>query len=365
MRANGTPQENGSNKRQRRPQKSKLREWLDALVFAAVVMLIVRTFFFDLFKIPTPSMERSLMVGDFLFVSKVHYGTRTPMTIGIPFTQIYLKGLELPWTRFPGFTKVKRGDSIVFNWPGDDPSLPIERKMHYIKRVMGLPGETLELRDKVVFINGQPQEMKDTMQQFWLVYKTSPEVRLSRSALEQLGVTEFNDPANSTVAEVNATPGAIKEIESWPWVDHVAPAIIRDPSRFTGANALYPPHHHYTTDNYGPVSIPRKDEVVTLTQETWAEYEPAIRKYEGHSTGRRGDGAFLIDGQPRTKYTFSQDYYFAMGDNRDNSQDSRFWGFVPMSHVVGKALMIYFSWDKSDGDLIGMPRFGRIFSLIH
>ncbi len=309
-------------------------------------------------------MERSLMVGDFLFVSKVHYGTRTPMTIGIPFTQFYLKGFEFPWTRLPGFSSVNRGDAVVFNWPGDDPSLPIERKEHYIKRIMGLPGETLEVRDKVVYIDGVPQKMMDTMQQFWLVYKTSPEVRLSRSSLEKLGVTEFTDPANSTIAEVNATPGAIEQIKSWPWVDRVEPAIMRDPSRFTGANELYPPHHSFTTDNYGPVSIPEEGELVTFTDEAWAQYEPAIRKYEGHTTGRGENGEYLIDGKAETSYTFSQDYYFAMGDNRDNSQDSRFWGFVPMSHVVGKALLIYFSWDKHDGDLIGMPRFNRLFNVV-
>jgi len=343
------------------PKKSKLREWVDALVFAAVVMLIVRTLFFDLFKIPTPSMERNLLVGDFIFVSKLHYGTRTPMTLGVPFTQIYLKGLELPWTRLPGFSEIKRLDDVVFNYPVDE--APIERKTHYIKRVMGLPGETLEVRDKVVHIDGEPIPLMEGMQQRWIVYKSSPSVRLSRSKLEELGVAPdgFVDPPNSNIAQVNATPEAVRVIESWPWVERVEPAIATDPGY---SDLMYPPGRGWTPDNYGPVSIPAEGETVTLTPETWAEYETVIRRYEGHTTARGDGGTYLIDGKPATTYTFAQDYYFMMGDNRDNSEDSRFWGFVPMDHIVGKAVLIYFSWEKGEGDLIGIPRFGRIFRFV-
>ncbi len=339
-----------------------MREWLDALVFAAVVMLILRTFFFDLFKIPTPSMERTLLVGDFLFVSKLHYGTRTPMTLGIPFTQIYLKGVELPWTRLPGFTEVQRGDAVVFNYPAEE--APIERKTHYIKRIMGLPGDTLAVIDKVVHINGTPIPLMEGMQQRWLIYKSSPNVRLSRTKLEELGVSPDGliDPPNSQVAQVNATQAAIREIASWPWVERVEPAIAPPDAGYDPL--MYPPGRGYTPDNYGPVWIPKAGATLTLTEEDWPVYEPVIRRYEGHTTGRGADGAFLIDGQPATTYTFAQDYYFAMGDNRDNSEDSRFWGFVPMDHVVGKAVLIYFSWEKDEGDLIGIPRFGRIFSLV-
>ncbi|HEX7071025.1 MAG TPA: signal peptidase I, partial [Rhodothermales bacterium] len=136
-------------------------------MFALVVMLVVRTLIFDLFRIPSPSMEKTLLVGDYLFVSKLHYGTRTPLSIGIPFTQIYLRGIDLPSTRLPGFSEVKRGDAIVFNWPADDAHPPIDRKTHYIKRVVGLPGETLSVRDKVVYIDDQPLEPKEGMQQRW------------------------------------------------------------------------------------------------------------------------------------------------------------------------------------------------------
>ena len=156
---------NGKGKDPAPPKKpkSKFREWTDALLFAVVVMLIVRTLFFDLFRIPTPSMENNLLIGDYLFVSKLHYGTRTPVTLGIPFTEIYLKGLELPWTRVPGFSEVQRSDAIVFNWPADEENKPIDRKMHYIKRVIGLPGETLDVRNKVVHINGEALPIQEGM----------------------------------------------------------------------------------------------------------------------------------------------------------------------------------------------------------
>ncbi|GIV59073.1 signal peptidase I [Rhodocaloribacter litoris] len=351
----------GTNGRARKApsQKSKLREWLDALVFAAVVMLIVRTFFFDLFKIPTPSMERSLLVGDFLFVSKLHYGTRTPMTLGIPFTQIYIGGLELPWTRLPGFSEVKRGDAIVFNYPVEE--APIERKTHYIKRVMGLPGETLSVQDKVVHVDGEPVPLMEGMQQRWLVYKSSPNVRLSRTRLEELGVDPAGvvDPQNSAVAQVNATTAAAREIASWPWVERVEPAIAPPDAGYS--ELMYPPGRGYTPDNYGPVWIPKAGETIPLTEENWPVYEPVIRRYEGHVTGRGQGGTFLVDGAAVTTYTFAQNYYFVMGDNRDNSEDSRFWGFVPEDHVVGKAILIYFSWEKDEGDLLGIPRFGRLF----
>ena len=189
---------NGKGKDPASPKKpkSKLREWTDALLFAVVVMLIVRTLFFDLFRIPTPSMENNLLIGDYLFVSKLHYGTRTPVTLGIPFTQIYLKGLELPWTRVPGFSEVQRNDAIVFNWPADEANKPIDRKMHYIKRVVGLPGETLDVRNKVVHINGEALPVHEGMQQHWYVYKKDQRVRLSRARLRTLGIKEVDPTAN-------------------------------------------------------------------------------------------------------------------------------------------------------------------------
>ncbi len=323
-------------------------------------MLIVRTLIFDLFRIPTPSMEKNLLVGDYLFVSKLHYGTRTPMTLGIPFTQIYLPGLNLPHTRFPGFSEVQRGDAIVFNWP-DDREHPVDRKTHYIKRVMGLPGETLSLINKVVHIDGGPVPLASDMQQWWNVYKTDPRVRLSQSALTQLGIdpqTQVRYAPDQLLVQVVATPSAIKEIEEWPWVERVEPYIA--PPSAELAKRLYPEGNNFTTDNYGPIVIPGEGLSYELTEENWSFFEPAIRRFERKTTGRGENGEFLVEGQPVSTYTFGQDYFFVMGDYRDNSEDSRFWGYVPMDHVVGKAVMVYFSWDAEDN----LPRFRRIFSLI-
>lgn len=298
------------------------------------------------------------MVGDYLFVSKLHYGTRTPMTIGIPFTSIYLKGLQFPFFRFPGFSEVKRGDSVVFNWPADNVAA-IDRRMHYIKRIMGLPGETLEVRDKIVYINDQPQAMLSGMQQSWTVYKTDPRAQLSPSALKDLGVTEIVQNLRSPIVLLVATQAAVDVIRSWPWVSKVEPAIAAPNERYN--KLMYPSGNNFTPDNYGPITIPQQGETVPLTDETWPYIYTVITRYERHKAERTGPNAFTIDGVAANSYTFDQDYYFAMGDNRDNSEDSRFWGFVPMDHVVGKAILIYFSWDKA----AKLPRFERLFSLIN
>lgn len=337
--------------------KGRLREWFDALAFAVIVMLIVRTLFFDLFRIPTPSMEKSLMVGDYLFVSKLHYGTRTPMTIGIPFTSIYLKGFQFPFFRFPGFSEVKRNDSVVFNWPADNVS-SVDRRMHYIKRVIGLPGETLEVRDKVVYINGTAQPLLSEMQQSWRVVKTERRVQLSSSWLDEIGVSEVIQTEDPLVLRVVGTESSIAQIRQRPWVASIEPAVTANDNRYS--QLMYPPGRGYTPDNFGPVTLPAEGETVILSDQNWPVIETVIRRYEGHTAKRNADGTFEIDGVPATQYTFDQNYYFAMGDNRDNSEDSRFWGFVPMDHIVGKAMFVYFSWDAG----ARLPRFERIFSRI-
>jgi signal peptidase I len=337
--------------------KSRTREWVDAIVFAVVFMVIVRTLFFDLFRIPTPSMENSLMVGDYLFVSKVHYGTRTPMTLGIPFTTVYLPGFEIPFTRFPGFTKVKREDAVVFNWPADNVSA-IDRRQHYIKRIMGLPGETIEVRDKVVFINGERQEFLPTMQLTWNIYKTETRMQFSASAFAELGVTQISQDPNPLIVRIVATVPAIEKIKEWPWVQKVELAVVHADNLYN--KLMYPPGHHFSPDNYGPVSIPRKGQTISLTDENWPFYALVLTRYEGHTAERVGRNQFVVDGRETTNYTFSQDYFYGMGDNRDNSEDSRFWGFIPMDHVVGKAVMVYFSWDADSH----LPRFSRLFSWV-
>lgn len=349
-------QSNGKSEGKQK-QKSRLREWTDAIIFALVVMLIVRTLIFDLFRIPTPSMEKSLLVGDYLFVSKLHYGTRTPMTIGVPFTQIYLRGIRLPHTRLPGFSEVERGDAIVFNFPPE--GKPADRKMHYIKRVVGMPGESLAVVSKMVHVDGEALPLRPQMQQYWNVYKKDPRVALSGSTLRDLGVSDVQGTSNPSVVRVLSTSAAVEEIDSWPWVEKIEPYIAPDNVGYSAL--MFPADRGFTPDNYGPVHIPEKGETIALNADNWPLYEPIITRYEGHTARSLGDDTFEIDGEQVSTYTFEQDYYFVMGDNRDNSEDSRFWGFVPMNHIVGKAILIYFSWD---GEAM-LPRFGRIFNVIN
>ncbi len=349
-------------------KKGPIREWLDAIVFAVIFMVILRSIFFDLFRIPTPSMEKSLLVGDYIVVSKIHYGMRSPITLGIPFSPIYLPGLELPWTRFPGFTSPKRFDTVVFNWPVDE-GKPIDRKTYYIKRIIGMPGDTLSIVDKVVHVNRDTlffketkKPLKDTMQHLWFVYKEDPRVRLPSARLRELGISEAFPTMNPAIERIQATDEAAAAVASWDYVTDVRP-VIRG-ARSNQGISLYPANADNSTDNFAPLVIPGEDNTVNLNAENWPIYQPVITNYEGQVASLDGD-RILINGQVRETYTFSQDYYFVMGDNRDNSEDSRFWGFVPMDHVVGRAVAVYFSWNSQGSPfLIGQIRGNRMFRAI-
>ncbi len=331
--------------------KSELRQWGESLIVAVIIVLIVRSLLFDLFRIPTPSMEENLLVGDYLVVSKLHYGPRMPMSIGIPLTSIHLPGVEFPYERLPGFSEIQRGDPIVFNYPPDEG--PVDRKIHYVKRVIGMPGETIEVRDKLVHVDGQPLPLGRGMQQYWTVTKSDARYQIPRSRMEEMGVSEVRRTREETTVRILATPAGARRISQRSWVKSIDPYVLRDDDY---SELMYPSGHGYTPDNYGPVHIPKKGETVELTGKNWDLYKPVLVKYEGHAAQQMTDSTFAIDGRRTTTYTFQQDYFFAMGDNRDNSQDSRFWGFVPMTHVVGKAVLTYFSWDGERW----LPRFGRI-----
>ena len=331
--------------------KSELRQWGESLVVAVIIVLIVRSLLFDLFRIPTPSMEENLLVGDYLVVSKLHYGPRMPMSLGIPLTSIHLPGVSFPYTRLPGFSSVQRGDPIVFNYPPDEG--PVDRKVHYVKRVIGMPGETLSVRDKLVHINESPLPLGHGMQQYWTVTKTDARYQIPRTRMEQMGISEVRRTREAKTVRILATPAGVRKISQRSWVQSVTPYVMQDKEYST---LMYPSGQGYTPDNYGPIHIPAKGETVELTAENWAVYKPVIVTYEDHAAQQMTDSTFAIDGERTTTYTFQQDYFFAMGDNRDNSQDSRFWGFVPKTHVVGKAVLTYFSWNHEEWT----PRFGRI-----
>lgn len=338
-----------------RKAKSWAREWLDAILFAAIAAIIIRAFFFEAYRIPTPSMEKTLMTGDFLVVSKINYGARTPMTLGLPFVDVYIKGLNLPWTRLPGFGDVERNDIVVFNYPID--IAPISRKTNYIKRCVGLPGDTIAVRDKMVYINGSQAFHPPTMQKNYEV-EVRERVRLSPSKVKAAGgKLEGAESPNTYV--INMTEDVANTIEQWPEVTSVKLYVLPDEYPEFSRRDFNFSRGFYNHDHMPPVVIPFKGEKVTLTPENWHIYQDVVQRYEGNRVERNGD-QFVINGEQTNTYTIKKDYYFMMGDNRDNSEDSRYWGFVPQDHIVGEAGIIYFSWDSERM----LPRFGRIFNII-
>lgn len=352
---------NRNSKRRRRDKQHEqakhwAREWLDALLFAAIAALIIRTFLFEAYRIPTPSMEKTLLTGDFLVVSKISYGPRTPMVLGVPFTNIYLPGIDLPWTRLPGFTEVKRNDIVVFNYPID--IAPIAAKTNYIKRCVGLPGDTLSVRDKMVYVNGDLSRRFPGIQKNYVV-QVRERVRLSPAKVENAGGTLLGAQGQNSY-RVNMTSEVAQKIRQWPEVQNVQLFVLPDDFNEFSRRDFSFSSGFMNHDHMPPIVIPFRGEEVTLTRDNWHVYENVITRYEGNNAEWR-DGQLYINGELDSTYTIKQDYYFMMGDNRDDSEDSRYWGFVPQDHIVGKAGMIYFSWDSERW----LPRFGRIFHFIH
>lgn len=336
--------------------KSWLREWGDALLFAAIAALIIRTFFFEAYRIPTPSMENTLLTGDFLVVSKINYGPRTPMVLGVPFTNITFNALTIPWTRLPGISEIERYDIVVFNYPID--IAPIAAKTSYVKRCVGLPGDTLAIRNKKLYVNGEQAPTFEGVQKHYIV-SVQDRVRLSASKVEASGGHLISRVGGQNQYRINMTKDLAQEMESWPEVTsvelYVLPPRINEFNRTDFSFSQGFSNH----DQLPRITVPFTGQKVTLTPENWHIYENIITRYEQNTVERNGKN-FVINGEQTNQYTIQQDYYFMMGDNRDNSEDSRFWGFVPRSHIVGEASLIYFSWDGERN----LPRFGRILNII-
>jgi signal peptidase I len=339
------------------PLSSKVYAFAKEVVITLAIVLVIQTFAFGSFHVPTPSMENNILVGDRLIASKMHYGGRTPQTFGIPFTNIFLPGFELASYRVPGFTDIKRDDIVVFNFPPED--VPIERKTHYVKRTIGLPGDTIELRDKVLYVNGTEIPVPEGAKEHYMATLSSTQVTLPMSRLRALGVgtvQPVDDGIRYLVPEISASIAA--EIESWPYVETMERFVIPDGS--SGGMEIFPEGSGYNPHQYGPLRIPSAGDKVTLDDNTWPIYRDVITRYEGHVARRTPEGRFEIDGVQTDEYVVEQDYYFMMGDNRDNSLDSRAWGFVPADHVAAKVLFTYFSWDAERT----LPRLGRIGTII-
>ena len=365
------------NKKQTNPsakKKSKTREWTDAIIFAVIAATLIRTFFIEAYTIPTPSMERSLLVGDFLFVSKVNYGPRTPITpIAFPFahhtmpvigTKAYWDGIQLPYYRLPGFSDVKKGDVVVFNYPmeADSPYYrPVDKRENYIKRCQGAPGDTLSVINAQVFVNGKAAPNPPGEQIDYTVATTGMDV--NPDVLQQLHITNYEGASSPTMTAESAA--ALKKYSN---IKSVTPNIQAKETGDMGVfptDMRYPKQHAFkwNVDNFGPVIVPKKGWTVKLDSLTLPIYRRAITVYE-HNTLTQSGNDILINGKKTDSYTFKMNYYWMMGDNRHDSLDSRFWGFVPEDHIVGKALFIWMSWDD-DASFFSKIRWSRLFRGIH
>ena len=368
---------NGKNKK----KKSVLREWVDAIVFAVVAASLIRWLFLEAFTIPTQSMENSLLRGDYLFVSKFHYGARTPFTpLQVPLTHQKIWGtqtnsytdlIQLPFTRLPGLEDVENGDVVVFNWPPDYKNgHPIDQRTNYIKRCIGIPGDSVAVQKKQVFVNGQAMENPEEMQ-FAHVLLPRDGLLLQAKFFKEREIRDVQRFSGSHPHyEVQTSPAMAAQIAKIPEITQVAPLEEAKPGAF-GTSRTFPENRDFgwSVNDFGPLYCPKAGDVIPINERTLALYGEAIRIFEHHDAVEiKGDKLYL-DGNAVSEYTFKQGYYFMMGDNRHNSEDSRFWGFVPEDHIVGKALLVWFSHELAEPDdnlftLPGRIRWRRLFMLI-
>lgn len=299
-----TNTKSSGNAKDEKEKKSKSREFVDALVYAAVVAFIIKILLFEAFRIPTGSMEKTLLVGDFLLVTKFTYGATSPRNI--PFTDI-----RLPYFKLPGFSDPEKGDIIVFDFPGDRDELESKEVVNYIKRCVGTPGDTILITDKKLYVNGE-------------LFPNPPNVQFDN---------------------------------------------VKRPQNFVNPR-MFPKGANWNEDWYGPIRVPKAGDKIKIDSSNYEGWKMFVMK-EGHKINLTADKKVMVDDAelPDGEYTVQRDYLFMMGDNRNNSLDSRFWGFMPVENVVGKAFMIYWSWDPSISfaqlfDLIGSTRWERIGNMI-
>ena len=378
------------------PLWKSIYDWIDAVGWAVVAATLIHLFVFQLYKVPTSSMEKTILIGDYLYVSKLSYGPQVPNTpIAMPFVyntmpitggKSYSEAITWDYHRLKGLKKIKRNDVVVFNFPAGDTVLvenqavtyydvlrsyqqtygaqegrrrlnedytviarPVDRRENYIKRCVAIPGDTIRITDGQLFVNGKKQEYVAPQQYIYFVHTTAP---LTAYTLKKLGITEVSGTA--PYYYMSLTDEAAEQLQKLSIVTNVVKYNAKDSSEDVFPNDSA---YKWTQDNFGPMWIPAKGATVTLTMENLPLYRRIIEQYEGHTLATEGE-QIIIDGEPTTQYTFAMDYYWMMGDNRHNSADSRFWGFVPEDHIVGKASFIAFS--KGEDGI----RWNRLFKKI-
>ncbi len=379
-------------------KKSAAREWADAIIFAVIAATIIRTFFIEAYTIPTSSMEKSLLVGDYLFVSKISYGTRVPMTpIAFPFahhtlpltqyTKSYTEWIQLPYYRYPGLRSISNNDVVVFNYPEGDTvalelqnqsyynlvrelgretvwqnyqvvSRPVDKRENYIKRCVGIPGDTLEIVNGEIFVNGKRLPAPPGVQHNYQVITDG--TPLTQRLLDRHDITDWGQAGpniyvlamSPEVAEKISQARSIKEVQQM-----IRPAGRRE-------RHIFPQHDNFpwNEDNFGPVFIPASGLTVPINMENIALYQRIIEVYEGNDLEINGSDIY-INGQVAGAYTFEMDYYWMVGDNRNNSADSRYWGYVPEDHIVGRAMFVWLSLDPNK-TFLNRIRFDKTFRVI-
>ena len=354
-------------------KKSSSREWAEAIIFAVVAATMIRTFFIEAYVIPSGSMESTLLVGDYLFVSKANYGPRLPMTpLAFPFSQntlpllsetkSYSDIIKLPYYRLPGFSSISKGDVVVFNYPmqSDSPYYrPIDKEDNYIKRCQGTPGDTLSIVNAQVYVNGKAMSNPQEGQVSYIVHTDGK--HFNPQILTDLHIFLANHFSQNDY-EMLMTRQAASRLRGYSNIKSVTeyyePKGMFNPEEFP-----HDPHLKWNVDNYGPIIIPKKGWTVKLDSLTFPVYRRVIQVYENNKLEIDGND-IVINGKKANTYTFKQNYYWMMGDNRHNSEDSRFWGFVPETHIVGKALFVWMSTDSA-GSFLNHVRWNRVFKWIN
>ncbi len=374
--------------------KNEKETLLGSLVFAIIAATIVHTYFIQPYTIPTASLEKSLLIGDYLLVSKFHYGARPPITtmalpmvhdtIPVIHKRSYLKFPQLPYMRLPGLRKIKRNDIVVFNWPADTVKYffqknvtqsqykPIDKKSHYVKRCVALPGDSLQIKNGILYINGQKAQYPDRAKlQHMYVVKTKDSMDFSRATLVRLiknyQIKEIYPTQTKGTYLMNLTDDKLRVIKNLSNIDQIHLYETEKGELFGG-------HKDWDINNFGPIYIPKKGDILELNKETYPFYKWLISRYDDHDAGHKIDKHQLslkgndvyIDGKLAKTYKVKQDYYWMMGDNRSESEDSRFWGYVPFDHIVGTPVFIFMSIDNDPNKkFLDKIRWNRVFTTVN